>query len=123
MTLRGIYNCNVYGVFALTPLYYSDSEYCQCVRKAIVTLGRQPGSDVIVLSPFVHVSDNGEVIPFRDSKYVWVEGIKREGIIPASTSKLKSLPSCPRPLDTLLTGLQELTQSNFPSAVFVIGKG
>lgn len=93
------------------------------MRKAIVTLGRQPESEVIILAPSLHAYDNGEIVPFEDSKYVWVESImKKQGVIPNGTINLRSLPACDKPLDTLITGLQGLTQSNFSSAVFVLGK-
>ena len=102
---------------------YSDPNYSRRVRKAILTLGRQPDSDIIVLSPSIHVNDNGEIIPFEDSNYVWVDSIaKKEGIVPSGTTFLRSLPKCEQPLDSLLEGLQELTQDNFISAVFVLGR-
>lgn len=77
------------------------------MRKAILTLGRQPDSDIIVLSPSIHVYDNGKIIPFEESNYVWVDSI--EGVVPSGATFLRSLPKCEQPLDSLLRGLQELT--------------
>ena len=54
---------------------------------------------------------------------MWVESVlKKEGVIPNGVLVGKSLPECENPLETLVGGLRELTQSNFNSAVFVLGK-
>ena len=101
----------------------SDPNYSKRVRKTILTLGRQPDSDIFVLSPTIHVNDNGDIIPFEESTYVWVDSIaKKEGVVASGATFLRSLPECEEPLDSLLVGLQELTQDNFYSAVFVLGR-
>ena len=74
------------------------------MRKAIVTLGRQPGSEVIVLSPLIHVQQDGSTIPLEECKYVWVDSvIKRVGVVPNGVKCTKALPICAEnPLDMLL---------------------
>ena len=102
---------------------YSDPNSSNCMKKPILTLGRQPSSDVIVLSPTLHVTEDGTLIPFDKSEYVWVESImKKEGVIPTGLIHSRHFPTCDKPLEQLLSGLQELTQKNFLSSVFVLGK-
>ena len=57
---------------------YSDPNSSNCIKKPILTLGRQPSSDVIVLSPTLHVTEDGTLIPFDKSEYVWVESIMKK---------------------------------------------
>ncbi|XP_064396001.1 uncharacterized protein LOC135343012 [Halichondria panicea] len=94
--------------------FENDPDYSRRIRKAIVALGRQPDSEIIVLSPYVHVKEDGEIIPLRECTYVWVESvIKKEGVVPSGVQFYKTLPTIPtpdRPLDVLLGGLRELTQ-------------
>ena len=97
---------------------YSDPDYSKRIRKPILTLGKQPESDVFVLSPTVHVNKEGELIPFIDQKYVWVnEIINKECVLPDEYLQIRELPTCEWPLRSLLEGLQKLTQANFPSAL------
>ena len=82
----------------------SDPNYSKRVRKAILTLGRQPDSNIFVLSPTIRG-------PFEESTYVCVDSIaKKEGVVASGATFLRSLPECEEPLDSLLVGLQELTQ-------------
>ncbi len=68
------------------------------------------------------MKDDGEIVPLRECTYIWVDSIiKREGVVPNGVQFYKTLPACDKPLDVLLAGLRELTQSNFYSAVFVLG--
>lgn len=102
---------------------YSDPNISNCIKKPILTVGRQPSSDVIVLSPTLHVTEDGTLIPSHESQYVWIESImKKEGVIPSGFLHSSHFPACDYPLEQLLSGLQELTQKNFLSSVFVLGK-
>ena len=76
---------------------------------------------MIVVSPSIHITDKEEIIPFADSKYVWVDSIVKKEVIPSGALHLSSLTTCEHPLDSLLAGMKELTQSNFTSAVYVLG--
>ena len=71
------------------------------------------------------MKEDGEIIPLRECTYVWVDSvINKEGVVPNGVQFYKTLPTIPtrdKPLDVLLAGLRELTQSNFYSAVFVLG--
>ena len=85
---------------------YSDPNISKCMKKPILTLGRQPSSDVIVLSPTLHVMEDGTRIPSDESDYVWVESImKKEGVIPSGLLHLNPFPACDDPLQQLLSGL------------------
>ena len=67
--------------------------------------------------------EDGTPIPAEESQYVWVESImKKEGVIPSGLLHLSCFPRCDKPLEQLLSGLQELTQKNFLSSVFVLGE-
>ena len=102
---------------------YSDPNISKCMKKPILSLGRQPSSDVIVLSPTLHVMEDGTRIPSDESDYVWVESImKKEGVIPSGLLYSSTFPVCDDPLQQLLSGLAQLTQKNFISAIFVLGK-
>ena len=50
--------------------------------------------------------------------------VQSKGIVPRGISYSSELPDCGNesPVDTLLVGLKEITQDNFLSAVFVLGK-
>ena len=61
------------------------------------------------------------MIPYREQEYLWVEHIvKKECVIPTGLN-FAPPPECDRPLNSLLEGLQKLTQGNFLPAVFVLG--
>ena len=94
------------------------------MRKPVLTLGRQQNSECIVLAPDVHVSEDGSLIPRSQREYFWVESIARgKGIVPRGINYSSRLPDGGEsPLDTLLVGLKEITQDNFMSSIFVLGK-
>lgn len=91
------------------------------MRKPVLTLGRQRDSECIVLAPDVHVTEDGTLIPRSDREYFWVESIVRgKGIVPRGINYSSRLPDGgANPLDTLLG---EITQDNFMSSIFVLGK-
>ena len=95
------------------------------MRKPVLTLGRQCNSECIVLAPDIHVKEDGTLIPRSEREFFWVDSIvQSKGIVPRGISYSSELPDCgdESPLDTLLVGLKEITQDNFLSAVFVLGK-
>lgn len=94
------------------------------MRKPVLTLGRQCDSECIVLAPDIHVKEDGTLIPRSEREFFWVESIVRsKGVVPRGIDYSSKLPDCNEsPLDALLEGLQEITQENFMSAIFVLGK-
>ena len=90
----------------------------------MLTLGRQRDSECIVLAPDLHVNEDGTLIPRSEREYFWVESIvQSKGIVPRGINYSSNLSHCGEsPLHTLLVGLKEVTQNNFMSAVFVLGK-
>lgn len=94
------------------------------MHKPALTLGRQRDSECIVLAPDIHVKEDGTVIPIREREYFWVESIVRsKGIVPRGIDYSSKLPDYGEShLHTLLVGLKEITQENFMSVIFVLGK-
>ena len=105
---------------------YSDPNASSYMRKPVLTLGRQKDSECIVLAPYVQVREDGTLIPSGEREFFWVESIIRtKGIVPRGIDYSCNLPDCggtDSPLDALLIGLKEITQENFLSAIFVLGK-
>ena len=102
--------------------HFLASDESSTVKQAVTSIGRQPSSDVYVFSPAVQVSNDGKVCSPGDQKYVWVDDILQYTSVLPTSALLPSLPTCQEPLKVLLKGLKTLTQRNFVSSVFVLGK-
>ena len=91
------------------------------VMKAVTTLGRQLDGETFVFGPTLQVSSNGGLIPLESQEYEWVQQVVDLASVIPDSPLLELVPHCDQPLETLLQGLQTLTQENFGSAVFVLG--
>ena len=91
------------------------------VMKAVTTLGRQLGGETFVFGPTVQLCSNSGLIPLESQEYEWVQQVVDLASVIPDSPLLELVPHCDRPLETLLQGLQTLTQENFGSAVFVLG--
>ena len=103
--------------FEMFACSYSEPK----VMKAVTTLGRQLDSETFVFGPTVQISSNGGLIPLESQEYEWVQQVVDLASVIPDSPLLELVPHCDQPLETLLQGLQTLTQENFGSAVFVLG--
>ena len=53
--------------------YSDESDQDKPQLKAVVCMGRQPGSNVFVLGPRLQFYSNGDSIPTDQQHYVWVD--------------------------------------------------
>ena len=103
--------------FEMFACSYSEPK----VMKAVTTLGRQLDGETFVFGPTLQVSSNGGLIPLESQEYEWVQQVVDLASVIPDSPLLELVPHCDQPLETLLQGLQTLTQENFGSAVFVLG--
>ena len=115
------YNCAGYHSILYHKLFpYSDP--AACVMKAVVGLGRQPKSEVLVFGPEVHLTTEGEIIQLDDLQYEWVLPIvDKLSVLPTSYPLLRAIPQHKSPLEMLLKALRMLSQKNFFPAVYILG--
>lgn len=99
------------------------SDENKLVKKAVTSIGRQPDSNIYIFSASIQVSgDDGKLFPLTEQPYIWVDEILQYTSVMPNSQLLASLPSCREPLKVLVEGLRMLTQKNFMSSVFVLGK-
>ena len=103
--------------FQMYACSYSEPK----VMKAVTTLSRQLDGKTFVFGPTLQVSSNGGLIPLESQVYEWVQQVVDLTSVIPDSPLLELVPHCDQPLETLLHGLQTLTQENFGSAVFVLG--
>ena len=115
MTLLWVASIGI--TFEIFPRSHSEPK----VMKAVTTLGRQLGGETFVFGPTVQLCSNGDLIPLESQEYEWVQQVVDLASVIPDSPLLELVPHCDRPLETLLQGLQTLTQENFGSAVFVLG--
>ena len=61
--------------------------------KAVVSLGRQPQSEVLVFGPQVHLTVEGDVIEGADQQYEWIRPIvDKLSVLPSSYDLLEGNP-------------------------------
>ena len=94
---------------------------CSHSAPKVTTLGRQLGGETFVFGPTVQLCSNGDLIPVESQECEWVQQVVDLASVIPDSPLLELVPHCDRPLETLLQGLQTLTQENFGSAVFVLG--
>ena len=101
----------------------SDPSTVGKVKKAVISVGRQPSSDTYVFGPNLHLSRKGLILSEEEQGFVWVEEAVRYYSVLPSATLLQHLPqsSSGNPLESLLLGFKALTQANFGSSVFVLG--
>ena len=95
------------------------------VKQAAECLGQQPGSRIWVINEEVHLDENGDQIPIRDSQYIWLGSMisnrSLANVAPATDAALIPLVSSPKAaLDRKLTCLQQAVDNNYVPAFFVI---
>ena len=94
----------------------------QKVKKRVQYAGRQPGDNLWVLSPTIHINSSGDLVPLSDSKYAWqpIGGPVMQLICKDSSASSMKLESeveldleCSSSLKHLLEAIRAVFKHNF----------
>ena len=101
----------------------SDESTEMCTQYLpVVCTGLQPGSNAIVVGPELQFFTDGSAIPTENQQYIWIPEIMRKLQADKISAPLNTLPVVHHPLKRLLKGMRKITNDNFMSAMYMLGK-
>ena len=101
----------------------SDESTEMCTQYLpVVFTGLQPGSNAIVVGPELQFFTDGSAIPTENQQYIWIPEIMRKLQAYKISAPLNTLPVVHYLLKRLLKGTRKITNDNFMSAMYMLGK-
>ena len=88
----------------------------------VVCTGLQPGSNDIVVGPELQFFTDGSAISTENQQYIRIPEIMCKLQADKISAPINTLPVVHHPLKRLLKGMRKITNDNFMSAMYMLGK-